>query len=123
MERIKEESKDCVTCPICMEIFDDPRTLQCSHTFCFHCLIELRGSHDSSEYKLCPTCRRNSVPPLNQIERLPKNEFALSLASLIHDYEKTDTPIGKKRIFYRLKHYQAFLIKYSVGFLLYTYLF
>ncbi|KAF6018612.1 hypothetical protein EB796_023101 [Bugula neritina] len=91
MERIKEESKDCVTCPICMEIFDDPRTLQCSHTFCFHCLIELRGSHDSSEYKLCPTCRRDSVPPLNQIERLPKNDFALSLASLIHDYEKTDT--------------------------------
>ena len=37
-------------CPICMETFEEPLRLPCSHTFCRGCLRDLRC-------QTCPTCR------------------------------------------------------------------
>ncbi|NXO21993.1 TRI59 protein, partial [Cisticola juncidis] len=49
MDRLEEE----LTCPICCDIFADPRVLPCSHTFCGPCLQGLlRGQRLS-----CPSCR------------------------------------------------------------------
>ncbi|XP_063264520.1 tripartite motif-containing protein 59 [Prinia subflava] len=49
MDRLEEE----LTCPICCDIFVDPRVLPCSHTFCQPCLQGLlRGPRLS-----CPSCR------------------------------------------------------------------
>jgi hypothetical protein len=68
-----------VTCPICLELFDDPRLLDCTHSFCVKCLalIVKPGKHGffffystsitSSSSTIfhtfiegitCPTCRK-----------------------------------------------------------------
>lgn len=41
MDYDQESIMDNLSCPICLEIFKDPRNLSCSHTFCCDCLLEL----------------------------------------------------------------------------------
>ena len=38
-------------CAICMDIFDDPISLSCGHTFCRTCLCDMRE-------KKCPLCNK-----------------------------------------------------------------
>ena len=43
--------KDLLECPICTDIFDDPITTTCGHTFCKKCIKGLAGSRVR-----CPNC-------------------------------------------------------------------
>ena len=47
------------TCPICLEILKDPRTLNnCMHTFCYLCIakvLESRGGYTAQ----CPLCKKH----------------------------------------------------------------
>ena len=51
-----------ITCPICFDTYNDkdkvPRILQCGHTFCQSCLMDLR----TSNILTCPTCRKYFSP-------------------------------------------------------------
>ncbi|XP_040205210.1 tripartite motif-containing protein 59 [Rana temporaria] len=52
-----------LTCSVCFNIYDDPRILKCSHTFCKSCLENINRSSDSYVWRIslgrlkCPTCR------------------------------------------------------------------
>ncbi|NXO12763.1 TRI59 protein, partial [Oriolus oriolus] len=75
MERLEEE----LTCAICYEIFEEPRVLPCSHTFCRECLQDLL--QPSAEFPggsclSCPSCRALVQVPAAGPEALPIN-FAL----------------------------------------------
>jgi hypothetical protein len=56
-----------VTCPICYDQYNDkdkiPRILSCGHTFCQHCLMDLR----TSNILTCPTCRTYFSPDVKQL--------------------------------------------------------
>ena len=34
----KRQIKDILTCPICLEYYNDPRNLICGHSYCSKCL-------------------------------------------------------------------------------------
>ena len=60
LEKIREELK----CSICTKLFEEPKTLDCLHTFCMKCIkdhVEKRPldheSEDSREILPCPLCR------------------------------------------------------------------
>ncbi|KAM3862315.1 tripartite motif-containing 13 [Diretmus argenteus] len=59
MELLEED----LTCPICCCLFDDPRVLTCSHSFCKKCLEGIlegnRGPAWRPPFK-CPTCRKET---------------------------------------------------------------
>jgi len=58
------ELEDQVTCWICFEIFDEPVTLNCGHSFCRHCCIKLYKKNP-----LCAFCRCQfglPIPEVNQ---------------------------------------------------------
>ncbi|KFZ47780.1 Tripartite motif-containing protein 59, partial [Antrostomus carolinensis] len=90
MHRFEEE----LTCSICYSIFEDPRVLPCSHTFCRNCLegvIQL-----SSNFSIwrplriplkCPNCRSIAEIPAAGTESLPIN-FALK--AIIEKYRQED---------------------------------
>jgi len=70
-----KELAEVTECPVCKEIFTDPRVLPCLHTYCLKCIQgwskdKLRG------HKLpCPLCRQECTVPKNGLEGLPRNFF------------------------------------------------
>ncbi|XP_030642689.1 E3 ubiquitin-protein ligase Midline-1 [Chanos chanos] len=81
-----------LTCPICLELFEDPLLLPCAHSLCFNCahriLVSHRTSHDPPapiNAFQCPTCRY--VITLNQrgLEGLKRN---VTLQNIIDRFQK-----------------------------------
>lgn len=75
MDRLEEE----LTCAICCDIFQEPRVLPCSHTFCRPCLQGLVRPADGvpgGKCLSCPSCRALVAIPAAGPEALPIN-FAL----------------------------------------------
>ena len=62
LDKVKEE----LTCAVCTELFTEPKTLPCLHTFCAACLQgygKARAKHrpdNSPKIVECPTCRRTT---------------------------------------------------------------
>lgn len=54
-------------CPICLEIFSDPTTLMCGHSFCTSCITETVKALKS---EICPLCKK---PIIEDIEDLNPN--------------------------------------------------
>ncbi|NWX24424.1 TRI59 protein, partial [Aegotheles bennettii] len=93
MHHFEEE----LTCSICYSIFEDPRVLPCSHTFCRNCLdgvIQL--SNNFSIWRplrvplKCPNCRTVVEIPAAGTELLPIN-FALK--AIIEKYQQEDRSV------------------------------
>lgn len=75
MDGLEEE----LTCAICYDIFEEPRVLPCSHTFCRVCLQDLVQPSDefpSGKCLSCPTCMALVAVPAAGPKALPIN-FAL----------------------------------------------
>nr|XP_056705997.1 tripartite motif-containing protein 59 [Euleptes europaea] len=85
-----------LTCSICYSIYEDPRVLPCSHTFCRSCLESvLQLSSNFSIWRplrvplKCPNCRRIVEIPPSGTDSLPIN-FALK--AIIEKYQQEDHP-------------------------------
>lgn len=88
METLESE----LTCPICLELFEDPLLLPCAHSLCFNCAHRILVSHCTASEPIqsitafqCPTCRY--VITLNQrgLEGLKRN---VTLQNIIDRYQK-----------------------------------
>ncbi|XP_053734108.1 tripartite motif-containing 13 [Synchiropus splendidus] len=82
MEQLEEE----LTCPICCGLFEDPRVLLCSHSFCRKCLEGLLEGTRAPSYRAplkCPTCRKET--PQNGACSLQVN---YSLRGIVEKYGK-----------------------------------
>lgn len=83
-------------CPICYSIFEDPRILPCSHTFCRSCLESvLQASGNFYIWRplriplKCPNCRSVTEITPTGIESLPVN---FALRAIIEKYQQEDHP-------------------------------
>lgn len=77
---------DVTHCPICADVYDDPRSLPCLHTYCLKCIETWATGHldHADGTSTCPTCRRPFVMPTGPsgIHQLPSNflmKFLLEL--------------------------------------------
>ncbi|XP_065919691.1 E3 ubiquitin-protein ligase TRIM71-like [Dysidea avara] len=67
-QQIEEE----ITCSICGDIFTDPKTIPCLHTFCKRCIEgSIEFNKKMATVVCCPLCRA-PLPP-NEIESIPTN--------------------------------------------------
>ncbi|KAF3694683.1 Tripartite motif-containing 13 [Channa argus] len=82
MEQLEEE----LTCPICCSLFEDPRVLLCTHSFCKRCLEGLLEGNRGPTFRTplkCPTCRKET--PHNGANSLQIN---YSLRGIVEKYSK-----------------------------------
>jgi len=66
-------------CPICTEVYVDPRVLPCIHTYCLKCIEGYSIDKKPGDKLPCPLCRKEFVIPSNGLAELPKNFFVNKL--------------------------------------------
>ncbi|XP_066517445.1 E3 ubiquitin/ISG15 ligase TRIM25 [Hoplias malabaricus] len=47
-----------LTCPVCLDLYRDPRLLPCGHNFCLQCLRRLKSRSERGRLR-CPECRQS----------------------------------------------------------------
>ena len=63
LEKIKEQ----LTCAVCLDIYTNPKTLPCLHSFCQQCLVRLPvNSQGNKRFIACPTCRTSVELPAGE---------------------------------------------------------
>ena len=87
-----------LNCSICLDIYDDPKLLQCFHTYCRKCLVKLVVRNEQGDLSLtCPICRQATPIPANGVTGLQSafqtNEFLRIRDNLI---KKKDTAVSLK---------------------------
>ena len=59
--------EDNLSCPVCYELFENPKCLPCQHTYCEKCLEKLQRDSKIS----CPECRAEASIPAGGVKCLP----------------------------------------------------
>jgi len=77
---------DVTQCPICTEVYRDPRGLPCLHTFCLKCIEGWSIGKEPGDQLACPLCRTQFILPRNGVTDLPKNFF---IANFLQAREST----------------------------------
>ena len=53
-----------LTCPVCLDLYTNPKTLPCLHSFCEACIERFPRDKEGETYYLsCPTCRHRTELP------------------------------------------------------------
>ena len=92
-EKVRQE----VTCAICLELLDDPKSMPCLHTYCKKCLMEAltKRPHDPDLPRdrpaiNCPLCRAEVALSDQGIEALPSNFSATRLVETVQLQDKLE---------------------------------
>ncbi|KAK3082623.1 hypothetical protein FSP39_000649 [Pinctada imbricata] len=75
-----------LTCSICLDLFHDPVTLPCMHSYCRKCLESILRSRGGSSIQ-CPECRDVAFFNKNELRKLPRN---FTLANIVAKYRSVD---------------------------------
>ena len=63
-----------LTCPVCLDLYTNPKILPCLHSFCQECLEGLpqaREARGDTYYLSCPTCRQRTEVPREGVRAFP----------------------------------------------------
>ena len=84
MESLLKNLKQHLTCSICRDIYSDPKTISCLHTFCCECLSNhAKASLGEGKFR-CPECQfQIDLPEEDSFKSLPSSFFHNSLLSLL----------------------------------------
>jgi len=84
MESLLKDLNKHLECSICLDTFNEPKTISCLHTFCCQCLENhARASHRQGNFR-CPECQAQiDLPEGNRFKSLPSSFFQNSLLSLL----------------------------------------
>jgi hypothetical protein len=79
----KDAILELIKCPICLEIYSDPRMLPCQHSFCRGCLERL--SENDGRWGRCPQCRQLFRIPFTGVSAFDVNR---TIAQLIETFPR-----------------------------------
>jgi len=90
-QQIEEE----ITCSICSELFTDPKTLPCLHTFCKQCIEQsIKSIKEIAVVACCPLCR--APLPRDDMPSIPTNFTINRLVEIFGKRKETDRIRGSE---------------------------
>ncbi|XP_062605128.1 E3 ubiquitin-protein ligase TRIM56-like [Saccostrea cucullata] len=75
-------AEEFLTCSICFEVYTDPKTLPCLHSFCKGCINTFTKKIPNKKEYSCPVCREAFILSNNDIENLKTNFCLKNLTEL-----------------------------------------
>ena len=73
-----------VSCPVCTNIYMDPKQLPCLHSFCLHCLNQWHRTSHGRDTIRCPKCQALSrVPESGDLKDLPTSFYLNGLIDVL----------------------------------------
>ncbi|XP_071506773.1 tripartite motif-containing protein 3-like [Diadema antillarum] len=79
MATFHQISSQNLECPICLTLFNQPKSLTCSHTFCKGCLERVSQTQPNQQTITCPVCRKETPVPSGDVSKLQTNAHLSSL--------------------------------------------
>ena len=80
LRNLREE----VSCPVCTNVYTDPKHLPCLHTFCLHCLKHWHTTSHGRDTIRCPKCQAISrVPESGDLKDLPTSFYLNGLIDVL----------------------------------------
>ena len=74
---------DLTTCPICLDIYDNPKSLPCLHAFCLKCLQGLYKYKLPGDGASCPKCRKEFQIPPDGVDGFPHHFIVQQLVEMM----------------------------------------
>src|SRR5664279_5526489 len=87
-----KQQDDITECPICSELFTDPRSLPCIHAYCLKCIEGYSSNKQPGDKMPCPMCRKEFTIPEGGLSGLPKNFFIEKLLRIKQVSHKQSEP-------------------------------
>ena len=66
-----KKATESLACPVCFQVFRNPKFLSCYHSYCEDCLEKMQKQSRIT----CPECRKETVIPAGGVKELPNNFF------------------------------------------------
>ena len=80
---LEKSVKDVTECPICTEMFCNPKMLPCFHTFCLRCIEQYGKDKRCGDTMSCPMCRKEFQVPVGGFTKLGVNFFLEQLIAAL----------------------------------------
>ena len=94
VEKLLHNVQEHVSCPVCQDVFKDPRHLPCLHSFCLNCLINWHRARGSKKKLRCPKCQGVSrVPSSGDLKDLPISFFVNGLIDALKIKESNEAQV------------------------------
>ena len=91
-----DKLKDEISCPLCLEIFEDPKVLPCHHVYCRSPCLEGLALTNGNGTISCPECRTVVLVPSNNVDNLPTAFHINRLKEVYGEMEKDHQDHSKK---------------------------
>ncbi len=106
------EEEDLVTCVLCLDVYTDPRTLPCLHSFCFQCLEDLLKTTDATAPNFkCPLCQEKHDVPSNGASAF-RQDFRIKTLLDKMKYQYSKWAEGGKESEIKCRRHPNFPLKY-----------
>ena len=91
LHNLREE----VSCPVCTNIYTDPKHLPCLHSFCLQCLKHWHRSSHGRDTIRCPKCQvLGKVPESGDLKDLPTSFYLNGLIDVLAIKECKTSQVG-----------------------------
>ena len=82
-----------LTCPVCLDLYTNPKTLPCLHSFCEACIERFPQDKEGETYYLsCPTCRHHTELPGGGAGAFPVAFYINNLKEIYSLMKKVSDP-------------------------------